>query len=204
MVAINLLLEAILNIASFGLLLGSVYCARIIVIFPVVEIRYFYTVIGLWFALEVRDSIAAAAGIGKAGLVVQFVLLLPFWVPVAFAVMGLYRENQRKYVQSNTVELCRFDLMTLTANLKDTSGSRVGVKKMGKNDTEQRKESRYVLVVILFVISFLLIVPFLPLGLSAIEETLFQQSRVEDLCRDIGIHDELSWLYEHTVFRFMR
>ena len=45
----------------------------------------------------------------------------------------------------------------------------------------------------------LIALPFVPLLLALIEGMTFGTQRVEEFCRDIGIHEELSTLYQ-TVF----
>ncbi|MBD3674323.1 MAG: hypothetical protein HUJ26_12430 [Planctomycetaceae bacterium] len=53
------------------------------------------------------------------------------------------------------------------------------------------------------VIAFLMIglplLLFLPLILAAVEHTIWKTHRVEDLCRDVGIHGFLGGIYEPII-----
>lgn len=48
-------------------------------------------------------------------------------------------------------------------------------------------------------IVFLLLLPFLPLLLAAVENLTMGTNHVEEFCRQIGIHDELSVIYEPVI-----
>jgi hypothetical protein len=45
--------------------------------------------------------------------------------------------------------------------------------------------------------------PYLPLGLALVEHLTLRTDRVEDLCRELEIHDDLGRLYDAS-FSFMR
>jgi hypothetical protein len=75
-----------------------------------------------------------------------------------------------------------------------------------QNSTSQHEEQRgYGAAVILglLLVFGLLAAPFLPLVLAMIEGVTMGTNKVEDCCREIGIHDELSVLYE-AVFALFR
>ena len=79
--------------ASIGLCRGSAKCARLIAFLLLFEVVYFFAVAALWTIPSVGKAIAAATGIANGGLMVQFILLIPLWVPIAFAFFGLYRDG---------------------------------------------------------------------------------------------------------------
>jgi hypothetical protein len=56
---------------------------------------------------------------------------------------------------------------------------------------------------VIFLILALLLIPFVPLLLAAIEDALFGTDRVEEFCKMVGIHDELSQLYK-LVFALIK
>jgi hypothetical protein len=58
------------------------------------EVLYFFAIGGLWTLPNAGRGIGAATGIANGGLMVQFVLLMPIWIPIAFALLGLYHENE--------------------------------------------------------------------------------------------------------------
>lgn len=49
----------------------------------------------------------------------------------------------------------------------------------------------------------IVLAPFVPLLLALLESVTLGTNRVEDSCRQIGIHDELSALYQ-AIFRMFR
>lgn len=51
----------------------------------------------------------------------------------------------------------------------------------------------------LFII---LLLPFLPLILAFVEQFVLGTDHVEGLCREVGIHDELSFIYEPIIRLF--
>jgi hypothetical protein len=55
----------------------------------------------------------------------------------------------------------------------------------------------------LFVVLGVLLLPFVPLLLALLETVTLGTNRVEDFCRQLGVHDELSALYE-TIFSMFR
>jgi hypothetical protein len=61
------------------------------------------------------------------------------------------------------------------------------------------KASGYAVAVLLFV--GVIVLPFLPLLCAVVEGALFGTRRVEDFFSWIGLHDELSWLYEKFGIR---
>ena len=56
------------------------------------------------------------------------------------------------------------------------------------------KRSSLATIVVLVVISAL-VLPFLPLLLSGLEEVILDSTHVENFCKRMGVHDELSALY---------
>jgi hypothetical protein len=72
--------------------------------------------------------------------------------------------------------------------------------------TDQNRHERgsaAVVLLALLVILGLLLLPFVPLLLALLETVTVGTNHVEDFCRQIGIHDELSALYE-AIFRMFR
>lgn len=67
------------------------------------------------------------------------------------------------------------------------------------NDTEKEKtgSSLYFIILSIFMVISIL---YLPLLLSLVESAFFGSRYVENFCRQIGIHDELTWLYRNTFF----
>lgn len=80
--------------ASIGLCRGSATCARLIAMLLLFEVLYFLAISLLWKLPNAGRGIASATGIANGGLIVQFVLLMPIWIPIAFSLLGLYRENE--------------------------------------------------------------------------------------------------------------
>ncbi len=72
-----------------------------------------------------------------------------------------------------------------------------------RRDERTERGSAAAVLLAFFVIMTLLLLPFLPLLLALLEAVTLGTNRVEDLCRQIGIHDELSALYK-TVFSWFR
>jgi hypothetical protein len=70
------------------------------------------------------------------------------------------------------------------------------------DQVEGRGYAAAVVLSLLLVVS-LVALPFVPLLLSLLESMTLGTQRVEELCRDIGIHDELSALYQ-AVFNWFR
>ncbi len=79
--------------ASVGLCRGSATCARLHAMLLLFEVLYFFAVGALWTLPSAGRGIGAATGIANGGLMVQFLLLMPIWIPIVFAFLGLYREN---------------------------------------------------------------------------------------------------------------
>ena len=79
--------------ASVGLCLGSATCARLLAMLLLFEVLYFFAIGALWTLPTAGRGIGAATGIANGGLMVQFLLLMPIWIPIVFAFLGLYREN---------------------------------------------------------------------------------------------------------------
>lgn len=69
----------------------------------------------------------------------------------------------------------------------------------------QREGRGYAAAVVLALMGVvsLIALPFVPLLLAGIEGLTFGTRRVEDFCEQIGIHDELSALYQ-TVFEIFK
>jgi hypothetical protein len=80
--------------ASVGLCLGSATCARLIAVILLFEALYFFVIGSMWTLPSTGTAIAAATGVANGGLMFQFLLLMPIWIPVVFAFLGLYRDNQ--------------------------------------------------------------------------------------------------------------
>ena len=78
--------------ASFGLCLGSAICARLLAKLMLFEVLYFFALGSIWTLPSVGLGIAAATGIANGGLTYQFLLLMPIWIPIVFACLGLYRD----------------------------------------------------------------------------------------------------------------
>ena len=70
-------------------------------------------------------------------------------------------------------------------------------------DERQTSGSAAAVLLVLLVVIGLLLLPFVPLLLALLESVTLGTNRVEDFCRQIGIHDELSALYQ-AVFRMFR
>jgi hypothetical protein len=68
---------------------------------------------------------------------------------------------------------------------------------------QNSRDAGFPLVAVIFLILAVLLVPFFPLLAAAIEDALFGTDRVEDFCKMIGIHDELSQLYK-LVFALIK
>lgn len=79
--------------ASVGLCRGSATCARLLAMLLLFEVLYFFAISALWMLPSVGRGIGAATGIANEGLMVQFLLLMPIWIPIVFAFLGLYRDN---------------------------------------------------------------------------------------------------------------
>jgi hypothetical protein len=79
--------------ASVGLCLGSATCARLLAMVLLFEVLYFFAIGALWTLPTAGRGIGAATGIANGGLMVQFLLLMPIWIPIVFAFLGLYRED---------------------------------------------------------------------------------------------------------------
>jgi hypothetical protein len=73
---------------------------------------------------------------------------------------------------------------------------------MSRAETSDVGERSYAPAVILalVLIAGLLLLPFVPLLLSLLEHATLGTQRVEDFCREIGIHDELSTFYGAVLF----
>jgi hypothetical protein len=80
-------------VASIGICLGSATCARVLAMLLLLEVLYFFAVGSMWALPNAGRGIAAATGIANGGLMAQFILLMPIWIPIAFAILGLYRDN---------------------------------------------------------------------------------------------------------------
>ena len=70
------------------------------------------------------------------------------------------------------------------------------------DDQERRGYAPAVILTLLLLVG-LVALPFVPLILSLLEHLTLGTNRVEDFCRDIGIHDALSESTE-TVFFWLR
>lgn len=68
--------------------------------------------------------------------------------------------------------------------------------------TEKEKPIRQMIARASIVVLFLL-TPFIPLLLALLESLTSGTNKVEDFCRQIGLHDELSMLYEPVVLFLM-
>lgn len=68
-------------------------------------------------------------------------------------------------------------------------------------DDPERRGYAPLVVLSLLVVVGVIALPFLPLLLSLLESITLGSDRVEDFCRQIGIHDELSALYQ-TIFNW--
>ncbi|HZN36139.1 MAG TPA: hypothetical protein VFB80_20050 [Pirellulaceae bacterium] len=68
----------------------------------------------------------------------------------------------------------------------------------GESSAEGRGYAAAVVLALMGVVS-LLALPFVPLLLALIEGMTFGTRRVEDFCEQVGIHDELTALYQ-TIF----
>ena len=90
-------------VAAIGLCLGSATCARLLAMLLLFEVLYFFAVGAMWTLPNAGHGIAAATGIANGGLMAQFVLLLPIWIPIAFATFGLYHENPVAAFSGTTV-----------------------------------------------------------------------------------------------------
>ncbi|XZE42740.1 hypothetical protein SH467x_002272 [Pirellulaceae bacterium SH467] len=93
MSAICIVCYLFIIVASVGLCLGSATCARLLAILLLFEVFYFFAIGALWTLPIVGPGIGAATGVANGGLMVQFLLLMPIWIPVVFAFLGLYRQN---------------------------------------------------------------------------------------------------------------
>ncbi|TWU51436.1 hypothetical protein Poly59_30280 [Rubripirellula reticaptiva] len=80
-------------VASVGLCLGSATCARLLAMLLLFEVLYFFAIGAMWTLPNAGRGIGAATGIANGGLMAQFILLMPIWIPIAFAFLGLYRQN---------------------------------------------------------------------------------------------------------------
>ncbi|TWU05383.1 hypothetical protein Poly21_57120 [Allorhodopirellula heiligendammensis] len=80
-------------VASIGICLGSATCARVLAMLLLLEVLYFFAVGSMWTLPNAGRGIAAATGIANGGLMAQFILLMPIWIPIVFAFLGLYRDN---------------------------------------------------------------------------------------------------------------
>ena len=80
--------------ASVGLCLGSATCARLLAMLLLFEVLYFFAIGAMWTLPTAGPGIGAATGIANGGLMVQFILLMPIWIPIVFAFLGLYRDAQ--------------------------------------------------------------------------------------------------------------
>ena len=69
------------------------------------------------------------------------------------------------------------------------------------SDQEGRGYAAAVLLGV-FAILAVALLPFVPLLLSLLEELTLGTNRVEDYCRQIGVHDELSALYQTVLSPF--
>jgi hypothetical protein len=78
--------------ASVGLCLGSATCARLIAMLLLLEVLYFLAIGAMWTLPNAGRGIGAATGIANGGLMVQFLLLLPIWIPIVLGILGLYHE----------------------------------------------------------------------------------------------------------------
>jgi len=73
----------------------------------------------------------------------------------------------------------------------------------GAEHEEKSRGFGCAIVALVMCVCGLLLLPFLPLFLAGLEGALFRTDKVEDACRYVGIHDELTTLYE-AVFRLFK
>lgn len=71
------------------------------------------------------------------------------------------------------------------------------------HDDPERRGSAAIVILGLFVILGIVLLPFLPLILSILENMTLGTQRVEEFCRDIGIHEALGKFYR-TVFFWLQ
>jgi hypothetical protein len=64
--------------------------------------------------------------------------------------------------------------------------------------SDEEKPIRQIIARVSIVVFFLL-TPFIPLLLALLENLSFGTNKVEGFCKQIGIHDELSILYDPVV-----
>lgn len=65
-----------------------------------------------------------------------------------------------------------------------------------RKDRDTASSYGVAVVLALLIVFAVLMLPFMPLLMALCEGTLFGTRRVEEFCERIGIHDELSTLYE--------
>jgi hypothetical protein len=85
--------------------------------------------------------------------------------------------------------------------LSQTSGGSLPMSDREHSAGEDGERRGYAVVAVLGLLLVLAIgcLPFVPLLLAAGESLTFGTQRVEDFCRYIGIHEELSALYETVL-----
>lgn len=88
--------------ASVGLCLGSATCARLLAMVLLFEVLYFFVISSMWTLPSAGLGIGTATGIANGGLMFQFLLLMPIWIPIVFAFLGLYRDNSAVAVDEAT------------------------------------------------------------------------------------------------------
>ena len=73
------------------------------------------------------------------------------------------------------------------------------------NSVDQGRERGYAAAVVLAILLILgvLLLPFVPLLLALLETVTLGTQRVEEFCRTVRIHDELSALYQ-TLFSWFK
>lgn len=57
------------------------------------EVAYFFGISLLWLMPTIGLGVGAATGVANGGLMVQFLVLLPLWVPAAFLIFRLYEST---------------------------------------------------------------------------------------------------------------
>lgn len=72
------------------------------------------------------------------------------------------------------------------------------------SDESERRGYAAVAVLTILLLVGLVALPFVPLLLSGLESLALGTDRVEDFCRRIGIHDELSAFYQAVIFRWFK
>ena len=78
---------------SIGLCRGSAACARLLAYLLIFEVVYFFSIASFWMVPSIDTSVGAATGVANGGLMIQFFLLMPIWIPIAFWLFGLYHDG---------------------------------------------------------------------------------------------------------------